>query len=137
MFKFLKNYVMSCLTRIDAILSNRIRPAWRRLTGLYETSLDLPSFVWCELTGLLKTSKQEKRGINFIRCLSGTDQQNFLKESTKVRNSYRVSITSNQAAKKNYIRSKNNNKIVGKWDCWVCQILKFCFKKAEFSDFKG
>ena len=37
--------------------------------------------------------------------------------TTKVRSCYRVSITSNPADQIFFIRSKNNNKIAGKWDC--------------------
>ena len=36
---------------------------------------------------------------------------------TKVRSRYCISIPSNQAAKKNFITSKNNNNITGKWVC--------------------
>ena len=50
---------------------------------------------------------------------------------TKVRSRYPVSITSNPADQKKNIRRKNNNKIAGKWDCWVCQILQFRLKKGR------
>ena len=33
------------------------------MTGLFKTSLDLSSFVWCDLTGLLKTSLEETKEI--------------------------------------------------------------------------
>ena len=40
-----------------------------------------------------------------------------LVSSSKVRSCYRVSIPSKPSSQKKIIRSKNNNKIAGKWDC--------------------
>ena len=50
---------------------------------------------------------------------------------SKVRSCYRVFIPSNPAARYFFIRSKNNNKIARKWDCWVCQILQFTSKRPN------
>ena len=60
--------------------------------------------------------------------------------ATKVRNCYRVSIPSNQAAKNFFITSKSNNKITGNWDCLVLSNLAIYIKKAVLklkNDFRG
>jgi hypothetical protein len=51
----------------------------------------------------------------------------------KLRSCYRVSITSNQAAKNFFIRSKNNNKM----GLMSLSNLAIYIKKAEFSGFKA
>ena len=53
-----------------------------------------------------------------------------IKNSFQVWSCYRVSITSNQADKKLFIRSKNNNEIAG-----IAESVKP--KKAEFSALKA
>ena len=44
---------------------------------------------------------------------------------------YCVSIPSNSSAQYCFITSKNHNRIAGKWDCWVCQILQFTSKRQN------
>ena len=43
---------------------------WCEMTGLFKTSLDFSSFVWHKLTGLFKTSLEETKEFKVIKKLT-------------------------------------------------------------------
>ena len=54
LFKTSLDLFSICLVHFTMLWNSYV--VWRKLTGMFKTSLDLSTFVWRKLTGLFKTS---------------------------------------------------------------------------------